>query len=98
MLWHGYIYIFLEWCNKETFEENTNDVSVKLCLTKIQDALYYLRHNNIIHRISECPNILLHEKGGQTQIKLSDFCFAKFYQVSTLLFVVLHSSWLPEYY
>ncbi|CAN5868107.1 hypothetical protein BH23THE1_BH23THE1_26350 [soil metagenome] len=79
-----YMYIFLEWCNKGTLEEQYKQSIVKsniqFFFLKIRDAFQYLRTNNIMHRDIKLSNILLHEENGKLDLKLSDFGFAKSYE------------------
>ena len=81
------IYLILEYCQKGDFYKFLNKRALKekhahRYMVQLANGLQHLISNNIIHRDLKPQNILLSD---DDQIKLTDFGFARYYEIDTMV-------------
>ena len=81
------IYLILEYCKKGDFHKFLNKRALKekhalRYMIQLANGLKHLITNNIIHRDLKPQNILLSD---DDEIKLTDFGFARYYEVNTMV-------------
>ena len=81
------IYLILEYCKKGDFYKFLNrralkEKHAKRYMIQLANGLQHLINNNIIHRDLKPQNILLSD---DDEIKLTDFGFARYYEIDTMV-------------
>ena len=81
------IYLILEYCKKGDFYKFLNkralkEKHAKRYMVQLANGLQHLINNNIIHRDLKPQNILLSDND---EIKLTDFGFARYYEIDTMV-------------